>query len=239
MTWVLAGVLLLGLFLLLARWYVTAEPRDVLKVLRVLGIIFALVVIGLAIASGRLGMLWLVLLGLLPWMGRLRALNRQAADLRGPAKGQHIDRRTDFVVVYLNRDTGDMDGRVLQGPQAGKLLSELSIDALITLYEAASLEDPESAAILEAYLDRMHGVQWREKSKIADAAELPHDGPALLEQSMSRADAYAALGLQPGAPKSEIERAVQEMVETGHPDPAKAEEIIAKARRAKAILIEE
>lgn len=237
MTWILAGALLLGLFLLMARWYVNAEPRDVLKVLRFIGILFALTVVGIAIASGRLGILWLVALGLLPWMGRLRALNRQADDLRGPVKGQQIDRRTNFVVIYLNRETGDMDGRVLQGPQAGKLLSELSIDALITLYEAASLEDAESAAILEAYLDRMHGSQWRQKTEAVGGAGMSDTGQVLIEQSMSRADAYEFLGLQPGASKSEIDRAVRQLVETGHPDAVMAEEIRSKANRAKEILI--
>lgn len=239
MTWIVAGALLLGLFLLFARWYVNAEPRNVLKVLRFIGVLFALIVAGIAIASGKLTILWLVLLGLLPWLGRLRALNRQAGDLRGPTAGQQIDRRTDFVVVYLNRDTDDMDGRVLQGPQAGRLLSELSIDALITLYEAASLEDAESAAILEAYLDRMHGEQWRQKSKIAANTKPLGDETARIEQGMSRADAYAFLELQPGASKHEIESAVQQLVETGHPDAAVAEEILEKARRAKQILMEE
>jgi hypothetical protein len=243
MVWVVAGIVLLGLILLFARWYVDAEPRDVLRVLKFIGILFALVVIGVAIASGRIGMLWLVLLGLLPWIGRLRALMRQSGEVRGPVAGQRVDRRTDFVVIYLNSETGDMDGRVLQGPQRGKLLSELSVDALVTLYEAAVLEDAESAAILEAYLDRMHGSAWRQKSKTMDETEDAHstmpDGQKLLQARMSRAEAYHVLGLAPGASKSDIESAFNHLVQTGHPNEDVAKEIASKAECAKSILIDE
>jgi len=239
MTWILAGVVLLGLILLFARWYVDAEPKDVLKVLKVFGILFVLVIVGLVLASGRIGMLWLVLLGLLPWIGRFRALSRQADNLRGPVTGQRVDRRTDFVVIYLNPETGDMDGRVLQGPQRGKLLSELSIDALVTLYEAASLEDAESASILEAYLDRMHDKSWRRKSRSANAAETMENTPELLEKMMSRSEAYTTLGLQPGASKNEIENAFTKLIQTGHPDETIAQDIATRAARAKSTLLDE
>ena len=237
MSWILAGVVLLGLILLFGRWYIYAEPKDVLKVLKFLGVLFALVIVGLVIASGKIGMLWLVLLGLMPWIGRFRTLSRQAKSLRGPVAGQRVDRRTDFVVIYLNPETGDMDGRVLKGPQNGKLLSELSIDELVTLYEASSLEDAESASILEAYMDRMHEEGWRQKSRSTNPAEASEGMTGLVEQGMSRSEAYKVLELQPGASKKEIENAFTKLIQTGHPDEIIARDIKAKAALAKATLL--
>jgi hypothetical protein len=234
-TWVLAGIVLLALVLLIARWYADAEPRDVLKALRIVGALFAIGVIALVVVSGKVSLLWMVLLGLLPWMRRLKAYNAQAKDLRGPAKGQQVDLRTAFVVIYRNPETGDMDGRVLQGPNRGKLLSELSIDALVTLYEAAVIEDRDSALAIEAYLDRMHGGLWRAKSQSA-SDDTPQ--PAITA-GMSRAEAYDALGLQPGASRGEIERACEHLLRQGHPNETVAREIAEKVARAKAILLEE
>ena len=238
MIWILVGAALLAVLLLFARWYVNAEPRDVVSALRYIALFFAIVVIGVAIMSGRLSILWLILLSVLPWLGRLRAFNRQVSKLRGPASGQHIDKRTKFVVLYINQETGDMDGRVLTGPKAGMLLSELGIDALVTLYEAAVIEDDESADILESYLDRMHSQTWRSKSKIVDQLDSTgeniggHDG-------MTRSDAYEMLGLQPGASKTEIERTSQALIDLGHPDASKAEDIRRKVIQAKEILLGE
>ena len=239
MIWILVGVVLLGLILLLVRWYIDAEPKDALKVAKFLGVLFILVVVGLVIASGRIGMLWLIFLGLLPWISRFRALNRQAKNLRGPIAGQRVDRKTNFVVIYLNPETGDMDGRVLQGPQSGKLLSEISIDELVTLYEAALLEDAESASILEAYMDRMHGKSWRQKSLSMNAADTSDDTPELLEQGMSRSEAYKFLGLQPGASKNDIGNAFTKLTQTGHPDESIARDIKAKAKQAKSTLLDD
>ena len=239
MIWVLVGVVLLGLILLVVRWYVDAEPKDALKLAKFLGVLFILVIVGLVIASGRISMLWLIFLGLLPWISRFRAMNRQAENLRGPVAGQHVDRRTNFVVIYLNPETGDMDGRVLQGPQSGKLLSELSIDELVTLYEAALLEDVESASILEAYMDRMHGKSWRQKSLSMNAADAPDDMLELLEHGMSRSEAYKFLGLQPGASKNEIGNAFTNLTQTGHPDESIARDIKAKAKQAKSTLLDD
>ena len=93
MIWILVGAALLAALLLFARWYVNAEPRDVFSALRYIGLFFAIVVLGIAIVSGRFGILWLILLSVLPWLGRLRAFNRQVGKLKGPASGQHIDKR--------------------------------------------------------------------------------------------------------------------------------------------------
>ena len=239
MIWILVGAALLAALLLFARWYVNAEPRDVFSALRYIGLFFAIVVLGIAIVSGRFGILWLILLSVLPWLGRLRAFNRQVGKLKGPASGQHIDKRAKFVVLYVNPETGDMDGRVLAGPKAGMLLSDLGIDALVTLYEAAVIEDDESAKIIEDYLDRMHSQAWRSKSKIvnggSDGAEENKEG----DGGMTRSDAYEILGLQPGASKTEIEFASQALIETGHPDASEAENIRRKVIQAKGILLGE
>ena len=230
MIWILVGAALLAVLLFFARWYVNAEPRDVFSALRYIGLFFAIVVLGVALVSGRFGILWLILLSILPWLGRLRAFNRQVDELKGPASGQHIDKRAKFVVLYVNPETGDMDGRVLAGPKAGMLLSDLAIDSLVTLYEAAVIEDDESAKIIEDYLDRMHSHTWRSKSKIVKSRS---DGG---EENVAVSE---ILGLQPGASKTEIERTSQALIETGHPDASEGENIRRKVIKARGILLGE
>jgi DnaJ-class molecular chaperone len=114
---------------------------------------------------------------------------------------------------------------------------------LVTLYEAALLEDAESAAILEAYLDRMHSGAWRQKSKTMEETVEAHattpEDQKLLQARMSRAEAYHVLGLAPGASKSDIESAFNHLVQTGHPNEDVAKDIASKAECAKSILVDE
>lgn len=239
MTWIIVGASALVLFLLFARWYINAEPRDVVKVLRYIGVAFAIIIIGIAALSGRFGILWLILLSILPWLGRLRSLNRQVGNLKGPTERQYIDKRTKFLVLYLNKETGDMDGRVLLGPKSGKLLSELGVDSLVTLYEAAVIEDQESAKILETYLDRMHGQSWRSKSELVENKPSMDKDLSDSETDMTRSIAYEVLGLSPGASRNQIERAAKTLIEVGHPDEKEAEKKRLQILKAKETLLME
>ena len=74
---------------------------------------------------------------------------------------------------------------------------------------------------------------------MSPAAEALDDMPELLEQLMSRSEAYKVLGLQPGASKNEIENAFTKLTQTGHPDESIAQDIKAKAKQAKSTLLDD
>src|SRR3546814_12071954 len=62
--------------------------------------------------------------------------------------------------MSLDHDSGDLDGRVLDGRYEGRLLSQLALPALVELLQDYALADQQSASVLEAYLDRTR-PEWR------------------------------------------------------------------------------
>ena len=59
--------------------------------------------------------------------------------------------------MILDHDSGAMTGRVLKGRFAGKKLDALAQDDIVDVYSEASGNDPETANLLTAYLDRRFG----------------------------------------------------------------------------------
>ena len=61
---------------------------------------------------------------------------------------------TEHLEVELDHDTGDIRGRVLKGFFAGRMLEDLTPVELAHLWQDCRFADPQSAQIIEAYLDR-------------------------------------------------------------------------------------
>src|SRR3546814_9194550 len=62
--------------------------------------------------------------------------------------------------MSLDHDSGDLDGRILDGRYAGTLLSQLDLASLMELVDDYRIADHQSASVLEAYLDRVR-PEWR------------------------------------------------------------------------------
>ena len=56
--------------------------------------------------------------------------------------------------MTLNHNSGDLDGQVIVGSYRGSRLADLDIDSLLKLLTELEAHDAQSAALLEAYLDR-------------------------------------------------------------------------------------
>ena len=67
--------------------------------------------------------------------------------------------------MTLDHDSGEMNGVVLEGRYAGEDLQSLSLEHLLELLTLYNREDQESAALLRAYLDRVHGDSWQEREQ--------------------------------------------------------------------------
>ena len=63
--------------------------------------------------------------------------------------------------MELDHDTGEIRGRVLKGFFAGRDLETLAPVEMAHLWQDCRFADPQSAQIIEAYLDRAHPT-WRE-----------------------------------------------------------------------------
>ena len=149
----------------------------------------------------------------------------------GPSAGGASDVETRFLRMSLNHDTGAMDGVVLEGASKGRRLSELALDDLMDLLAVCRAQDAQSATVLEAYLDRVHGDGWRDASHGAGAghgAETFH---------MSPTEAREILGIGANASRDEIIAAHRRLMQKNHPDRGGSTYLAAKINQAKEILI--
>jgi hypothetical protein len=129
-----------------------------------------------------------------------------------------------------------MDGTVLEGPRQGKRLSDLPLDELLELLAVCRREDGQSAAVLEAYLDRGYS-DWREQAGVGDAGQDTRSA-SMGTGEMTRNEAYAVLGLQAGASKEEIRDAHRHLMQKLHPDRGGSTYLAAKINQAKDLLLE-
>ncbi|NKB60066.1 MAG: DnaJ domain-containing protein [Alphaproteobacteria bacterium] len=233
MSWLVLGVSLVIGGILLLRWFTGADPKTVLRVLRWTGVGFALILAFFLIISGRFAWLWVALMGLLPWISRFRMLRNLMRAARGPSQGRQSRVDTRFVAMTLDHDSGDMDGEVLEGPFAGRFLSDMTLDELLELLSAAGAVDGQSAGVLQAYLDRAHGDAWRER---AQAGGNPH-AAADPQGRMTVEEAYRILGLEPGVPESEVRRSHRDLMKKLHPDHGGSDYLAAKINEAKETLL--
>ena len=243
--YVLLGIGLLVLVVFLSRWFATANPSKLAKWVK-WGFIAAgaAATIFLAVTGkANLAFLPLAITGL-PWL-----MSRFAAG-RGnphPTAGQKSDIETPYLRMTLDHDSGEMEGTVLQGRYAGAPLDELSEPQLLELFQECSLRDDEGRRLLEAYMDRILGADWRERAEARTEQEQsagPGTGQgwgrkraAGARTPMTREEAYEILGLQPGAGTEEIKEAHRTLMRKLHPDHGGSNYLAAKINQAKELLL--
>jgi hypothetical protein len=229
------------MFLLLAalggvlawRWL----QRQPTAVRRTAGIKIALGVIGtLALAgvlTGRLNPMTLLITAAaaVPMLGRLLDV-KQLFDRMKPGGGARQAKQstvaTDFLEMTLNHDSGEMGGRVVRGKFQGQELHELDLSALHALLRECA-PDPQSVRILEAYLDRTYGPQWR-------GAGSDEPGRAAAA-GMSVEQAREILDLGPGANREQVVAAHRSLMQKLHPDRGGSTFLAAQVNQAKEVLL--
>jgi hypothetical protein len=235
---------LLGLLVLVGLYFIYrglrgTNPRNVQKMLAiVVGLVAATVLIFFAV-SGRMGYFgWAMLL--LPLLLRWRAIGQAMRNMRGPTPGRNSDIETAYLRMRLDHDSGVLSGTVLQGQFEGRNLEELSLEDLMGLLRECRVNDPQSATVLETYLDRIHGADWRGTGGGAGSGEAGsgEGGRAAgAGGSMTRDQAYEVLGLQPGASEAEIRDAHRKLLMANHPDKGGSTFIAAQINQAKDVLL--
>src|SRR5262249_40088219 len=153
--YLLLGFAALLLFLLAVRAYTMANPQVLARQLRIGVGIAALTGAGFLVVRGLVGYaLTLATLGAWLFWGP-----GSRPGLRGRAQtpaGQTARVTTESLEVELEHDRGDVRGRVLKGSFAGRRLEALKPVELARLWQECRFGAPQSAQILEAYLDRLH-----------------------------------------------------------------------------------
>ena len=223
------GVCLLVGFILLARWFVMAEPRKVLAGARWAAAGLGLIAAGFLLWGGRHALALLAIPFLLPLLRNYRAIWHRIKAAQGPTPGQSSVIDTRFIRMTLEHDTGVMDGVVMEGRFSGRRLEQMALPELIELWRECVAGDAQSAAVLEAFLDRTEGEDWREGAEPGAASG----------GVMTRDEAYEILGLEPSADAEEIHDAHRRLMQKVHPDHGGSNYLAAQINQAKELLLGE
>ncbi|HUJ36314.1 MAG TPA: DnaJ domain-containing protein [Hyphomicrobium sp.] len=147
------------------------------------------------------------------------------------SKGQSSRITTEHLEMELDHDTGEMHGRVLKGLFKDRDIDSLSPADMALLWQDCRHTDPQSAQLIEAYLDRVH-PSWRE-----DMARGESDMSRGPDGRMDLEEALDILGLKPGADAEDVRRAHRDLMLKLHPDRGGSTYLAAKINEAKDVAL--
>jgi DnaJ domain len=228
----LAVALLLGVVVAL-QLAARADPKSLAKLVRFGGAGLAGLVGLVLLLTGRFGMAVPAFMFSFWLLGRRLPIPGMSGGFGSAPKspGQTSEIKTAYFSMMLDHDSGEMAGEVLLGKFAGARLGDLHLSDLYLLLEEVG-DEPDSERLLEAYLDRHIGPDWREDAGRAAAGTGTQSFGA-----MTRDEAYEVLGLRPGATVDAIRRAHKELMRKLHPDHGGSTVLAAKVNAAKDLLL--
>lgn len=236
------AVVFVGAMLRLLWLRYRPSPRQLLIVG---GISLGLIGLLALVASGRLHWIAATLAMVLPVafrilgaLGLSRLLGRLGgagpSPFPGSASGDSGHRssevRSRFLHMELDHGSGELEGKILDGPHAGSTLAALSLAEQLALLAHYRREDQDSARLLETWLDRHHGPAWREARE-----QQPDRGGG----EPSREEALRILGLEGRPDRQAIIAAHRRLMQKFHPDHGGSEDLAARINGAKARLLED
>ncbi|MDF2094689.1 DnaJ domain-containing protein [Aquibaculum arenosum] len=236
--WLLVGVALLVAVVAGLRWFANAQPGEVLRALRWVAAVAGGALLLLVVLGAARQLLAVALPLLLPLLAQAIGRLRSWSPPSGSDSGQISEIVTRFLRMRLDHDSGAMEGTVLEGPFRGRHLSELTAAELLALLRDCRAEDEESASVLEAYLDRTQGAEWRGSGEDEASADqgAGNAGPSM-GGTMSVEEARAVLGIGPDADEAAIKAAHRRLMQQLHPDLGGSDYLAAKINQAKQVLL--
>lgn len=235
MIYVLGGLVLLVLLYAASRWFVRANPEQVVGGLKVAAIVLAVAGVVLLVVVGRIGFVLMLAGVLVPLFIRWRNARRLAGLGTRPAPNptasgsSQVD--TAYFAMTLDHESGALDGEVRKGPQRGLHLSTLELPALLGLLSECS-DDAASQQVLTAYLDRHHDG-WRETA----GADGHKASESTTVDALTPAEAYRILGLEPGADAAAVKEAHHRLMKKFHPDQGGSAWFAARINEARDLLL--
>jgi len=239
------GVLILGIVIGL-MWIVSKIGNQASQANRQkyfkLALLYGAVGIGLIlILTGKLPAIFALAAAIVPWIQRLIMMRSaynmfkswQGGPVPGSKPGQTSDVTTKFLQMTLDHDSGEIQGQVIAGDLKGQQLSDLDVDSLSQLLNTCRTKDPQSASILETYLDQMRADEWAAYAQAHAQTESPSGDP----EKMTREEALQILGLEEGATEQEIIESHRVLMQRNHPDRGGSTWLAARINRAKDILL--
>jgi hypothetical protein len=150
---------------------------------------------------------------------------------KSKSPGQKSRVATSLLAMELDHDSGGMDGDILAGPLKGRRLTSLGQDEMIQFHTLCRSANDQSQALYEAWLDRAQ-PEWRAAWGGGGGKANANGGAA-----MSREEAYAVLGLKPGASADDVKQAHKRLMKDFHPDRGGSDYLAAKINAAKDVLL--
>ncbi len=250
---------IVGALLLFLNWFRKTPSQQVARVLRKSLLWGGIGLLVLAAATGRLNPIFAALGAAIPVVMRGVQLLRMAPVIQqllqslglgglgspgtagaGASRGgQTSSIRTRYLEMRLDHHSGRMDGQVREGPFAGQQLTDLSLEQLLRMLELYRDSDAQSAAVLEAYLDRERD-DWRDAPGAHSGARgAGRGGGPAPETRLTKQDAWAILGLEPGADAEQIRAAHRRLMQKLHPDRGGSDYLASQINAAKDMLLGE
>jgi len=230
------GVLVLLAVVAALRGYAHANPARLAAAVRWTA--FGLAVFGAVLLLLRelpVGIL-LLLIGLaLPLIMHWQASWGGARTRAGRAREGTSRVDTRYLSLALDHTTGALDGEVLAGRHRGRRVAELTLAQLLEVRAECLVDDPDGVTLIEAYLDRVHGPDWRAKGAGEQSATGDQGPPR--PAAMTREEAFEILGLAAGASEAEIREAHHRLMMKLHPDHGGSNYLAAKINQAKDLLL--
>jgi hypothetical protein len=235
-----AVAIIIALCVLFSISWLIKQPRaavvQTLTTVLVVGGVFAVL---LALVSGRIhpglaamGAGLLVLRRLLA----MRSAFSGANSSQGSGRQSKVS--TLILDMSLDHDSGEMDGTVREGQFTGRKLSQLDQEQLCELLMQCRADDAQSAALLETWLDRTQGDDWRERMGVgAGDGHGKEQSNAQPNASMSVAEARDILGVAETAGHDEIVAAHRKLMQKLHPDRGGSTWLATKVNQAKELLL--
>ena len=222
---------------LLSYKWIKTQPAN--QRWKYLAIFIGVVLLGLVLA-GKLPVaaLFAALLPLvqriLTIMAYLPTMQRVWQSLSGnkPSAGQKSQVETDYLEMELDHDSGELSGIVKTGLFAGKTLANLSLAELLQLHEEYCQTDEDSRLLLENFIDRKHGTEWRNDYTYESSTGSSTSGPLSLDE------AYAILGLEKNASKEEVISAHKRLIQKLHPDRGGSSYLTTRINQARDLLLD-
>jgi hypothetical protein len=233
----IAGAVAVIFLYMLLQMFRAANPAVLARSLKIVGGVIALAIAAFVGFRGELAVaipIGIFGAGLLGWspfgVGSFANIGGFFSGLGAPSAGQSSKVRSQYLEMSLDHDSGQMAGRFMAGPNAGRTLDEFDLDALTAMIPGF---DAESVTLLESYLDRRFPA-WREPAQGNAAGGQRRSAPA---GKMTDEEAYQILGLQPGAGRDEIGRAHRALMKKLHPDQGGSTYLAARVNEAKDTLL--
>lgn len=224
-------------------WYKRASKAQRKRITNRILIVTGVGVLLALVLTGRLNPIFALVAAAVPLVYRalsllqlfqgIKGASNAFKGARGPSQGQKSEVETRYLRMTLNHDTGEMDGDILEGKHQGKRLSDLGFSDLLNLLQECRREDAQSAAVLEAFLDRNFADEWRDSETERGRSGVEGDG------KMSQEEAREILGVGADATREQIIEAHRHLMQKLHPDRGGSTYLAAKINEAKRMLLKD